>query len=202
MSSGKHTVSHLTDTLLRALAAPDGVIAFATDTVYGLGARPDRPAALERLFAMKGRDANKPLILLGACAERFKPYLQAPVPPLARRLMQAHWPGPLTLVLAKSPYVSEAITRGETTVGCRVTACNAFNALLALLPEGVLATTSANRSGEPPCLSAQAVTQTFGMALPVLADDAAIATSQASTVARVQADGTLTVLRPGPILLP
>lgn len=115
--------------------------------------------------------------------------------------MADHWPGALSLVFDKTDLTPDAVTRGEPTVSCRVADCESLRALLRRLPGGVLATTSANVSGKPPCLTAKSVRDAFGDALPVWGDDAEIATAQPSTVARVYADGAIEILRPGPVAL-
>ena len=122
--------------LLRAGA----VVAFPTDTVYGLGAA--TPEAVSRVYGLKGREASKPLILMAAGAADLGVRLNA----AARTLAERHWPGPLTLVVPDGH-------RG--TVGVRVPA---HELMLALLRRtGPLWTTSANRSGEPDCLTADEV---------------------------------------------
>ncbi|MBX2860907.1 MAG: threonylcarbamoyl-AMP synthase [Vampirovibrio sp.] len=188
--------------LLNALAMlekPDGVIAFPTDTVYGIGCLPDRVEAVEKIYRLKSRDAQKPLILLGKDSDSLTAFVET-VPDIAKTLMTEHWPGPLTIVLAKNEKVPNAITKGFETVGLRQPKCELLTELLSLVPGGVLATTSANVSGEPPCLTAKQVSDTLGNDLDfVLADDLAITDRLASTVIAIESDGTLRVLRTGSI---
>ncbi len=132
-------------TRARAFLADGKAVGLPTDTVYGLAAH--RWAEGE-LFRLKGRPANKPIpILAGSIADAER---LAVFTPLARRLAQQYWPGPLTLVLAT----------GDQTVGVRLPDHPATLDLLSIT--GPLAVTSANRSGEPPTLSAHEARQVFG----------------------------------------
>lgn len=187
---------------LAALESDSGVIAFPTDTVYGIGCMVDHPAAIEKIYRMKGREEEKPLILLGCTEEAFDPYLDTTnVHKKARTWMIERWPGSLTLVLAKSGNLPKEVTRGMETVGIRVPDCESFRDFLAMVPGGVLATTSANRSGELPCLTADQVIRTFGDDLDyVITDDAAVSGTP-STVAAVLPDGQVRILRQGAVVL-
>lgn len=186
---------------LSHLETPQGVIAFPTDTVYGLGCMVDKPQAVERIYRIKGRDETKPLILLGRDEASFQPYV-SDIPPRAIELMHDHWPGALTIILPKSERLPDTITRGMQTVGLRIPACPLFLDMLSLVPQGLLATTSANRSGDPPCLTGREVHDTFGDDVDyVLVDDAAIHDKVASTVVAVEPDGSLHVLRTGAVVL-
>lgn len=191
---------NLLDTL-SYLEKPDGVIAFATDTVYGLGCMITKPQAIERIYRIKGRDEQKPLILLGYDIDSFRPYVQS-IPPVAQALMERYWPGALTIILPKSDFLLADVTRGQSTVGLRVPDCKSFRELVALVPQGLLATTSANRSGDEPCLTGQCVYNAFGDDVDyVLVDDTAVQSGVASTVVALETDGSLRVLRSGSIVL-
>lgn len=96
-----------------------GLVAFPTETVYGLGARADAAAAVERVFAAKGRPRSHPLIVHLASAEDLANWARE-IPPSARRLADVFWPGPLTLVLPRRPSVLDTITGGRDTVALRV----------------------------------------------------------------------------------
>ncbi len=186
---------------ISALEKPEGIIAFPTDTVYGLGCKVDKPEAIEKIYRIKGRDEQKPLILLGHNQQSFLPYVDC-IPSRALDLMEAYWPGPLTLVLPKSELVPETVTRGFDTIGIRVPACQTLLDLLQLIPEGVLATTSANRSNDLACISANDVRQALGEDVDyILEDDAQVQYKTASTVIAVNSDGSLQVLRSGGIVL-
>lgn len=133
-----------------ALAALNrgGVVLFPTETVYGIGARADSPAALGRLRSLKGKPANTPLLLHCADFARLTGWLE-PLPDSARRLAERYWPGPLALVLARGELASAALTGGRGTVGVRVVADRVGRALLDAL-DCPLAGTSANPHGATP----------------------------------------------------
>lgn len=157
------------------------VLAFPTDTVYGLGAT---DAGVGRIYELKGRDPQKPLVLMAAGASAIA--ARATMTPLARDLVARFWPGPLTLVLP-------AVAGG--TVGVRVPDHALARELLSLT--GPLWTTSANRSGEPEALTAQEV----GQRLPgvgAILDGGPAPGGRASTVVDATGDQPI-VLRQGPI---
>jgi tRNA threonylcarbamoyl adenosine modification protein (Sua5/YciO/YrdC/YwlC family) len=178
------------DAAERALRA-DGVVVLPTDTVYGIAALPDSAEAMEQLYALKGRPPSMPIAILVASRAQAE-QLAAAVPDPAARVMDAFWPGPLTVVLAARHADGQ---RGQRTVGVR---CPAHDFVRELARRtGPLAVTSANPHGE---------------ATPVQAEDAAAALDgdvslvvdggpcdgTASTVV----DGTdpaVPVLREGPI---
>lgn len=124
-----------------------GVVAYPTETFYGLGALARDGAAVRRLAAAKGRPDGKPLPLVAA--DRAQVEEVAEVDAAAARLAGAFWPGPLTLVLAARPGLAEAITAGTGTVGVRIPGSEIARAL-ARAAGGALVSTSANPSGEPP----------------------------------------------------
>jgi L-threonylcarbamoyladenylate synthase len=121
------------------------LVAFPTETVYGLGADARSDAGLRRVFAVKGRPSDHPLILHFADAESA---LSAAVdaPPVARTLADALWPGPLTLVLRRAAWVPDRVTGGQDTVGVRVPSHPVARALVTALG-GPIAAPSANRFG-------------------------------------------------------
>jgi len=98
-----------------------GLVAFPTETVYGLGADAANPAAMARLYAVKGRPQEHPVIVHLARTDWLGDWTRD-VPEYARRLAAAFWPGPLTLVLKRSQGVADAITGGQDTVGLRIPA--------------------------------------------------------------------------------
>ncbi|MCB9734113.1 MAG: threonylcarbamoyl-AMP synthase [Deltaproteobacteria bacterium] len=127
--------------LLRA----GGLVAIPTETVYGLAGDAANPDAVRRIFAAKGRPADHPLIVHVAAAAAIAPWAAA-VPDTAWRLADAFWPGPLTLILPRSPAVSPLVTGGRDTVALRVPAHPLTRAILAAFGGGVAAP-SANRFG-------------------------------------------------------
>jgi len=132
-----------------------GLVAFPTDTVYGLGAHTFQPASVERLYWAKGRPEEKAIPLLLAHAEDLAMVAQ-PVPPDAWALTERFWPGGLTLVLPARPEVPTVVTAGTGAVAVRLPNHPVAVALIAAV--GVpLATTSANRSGQASLTTAQEV---------------------------------------------
>jgi L-threonylcarbamoyladenylate synthase len=155
----------------RVLAA-GGLVAFPTETVYGLGADAGSDAAVAGIFAAKGRPSDHPLIVHvpdAAAATRFA----AAIPPVAQRLMQAFWPGPLTLILPRRPGIGEAAAGGQETIGLRCPAHPVAHALLlacaqAAPPVHGVAGPSANRFGRVSPTTAAHVEGEFGAGLLVL----------------------------------
>lgn len=146
------------------------LVAFATETVYGLGARADDDAAVARIYAAKGRPAGHPLIVHLADAEAAAAYSAAPGA-AAQLLMTAFWPGPLTLIVPRRPDRGRAAAGGQDSIGLRVPAHPVALALLqaaARLGVTGVAAPSANRFGRVSPTSALHVAQEFGPALIVL----------------------------------
>jgi L-threonylcarbamoyladenylate synthase len=126
----------------------DGVIAFVTDTVWGLGCLPTSEKAVRRIYEIKRREPQKPLILMSHDVYPLLHYVED-VPKAAHLLMKKHFPGALTLVLKKSKNTPDYLTSGMDTVGIRVPDNETFRQICLEVPGGVLATTSANLSGQP-----------------------------------------------------
>ncbi|MBN1178978.1 MAG: threonylcarbamoyl-AMP synthase [Anaerolineae bacterium] len=133
--------------------AAGGLVAFPTDTVYGLAALPMNPLAIDRIYKVKGRSASRPIALLLASGAFVSQV--AVLPENVQSLVRRFWPGGLTLVVPKTEAVSEKVSQGPK-VGVRVPNLQVTLDLL-LAAGGVLAVTSANRSGEPAALSAEGV---------------------------------------------
>lgn len=171
-----------------------GVIAVPTETYYGLGVNPFDAQAVGRVRSIKGRPDGKPiLILIGDQAQL--PDLVTSVPPVAQVLMEAYWPGPLTLVLPASTRLPASVTAGTGTVGVRYTSCVPLAELLR--HTGPLTGTSANRSGEPPVQTAAEVERTIGALVDVIVEDGSTQGGLPSTVLDV-CDG-VRMIREGPI---
>lgn len=145
-----------------------GLVAFPTETVYGLGADATKPQAVARIFAAKGRPADHPLIVHLPGLERLERFARK-VPKLAFKLAERFWPGPLTLVLPRAPGVSELVTGGQDTVAVRVPAHPQALALLKAFGEGVAAP-SANRFGRVSPTTAAHVREELGEAVDYLLD--------------------------------
>ena len=145
-----------------------GLVAFPTETVYGLGADAENPEAVARIFAAKGRPANHPVIVhIGhvGLLERWA----ADIPPSALRLAQHFWPGPLTLILKRSTRVPDAVTGGQETVGLRMPDHPVALALLAAFGGG-LAAPSANRFGRLSPTTAEHVRAELGASVDYVVD--------------------------------
>ena len=184
----------------RAVAAlrAGEVVAFPTETVYGLGADAANVAAVERVYALKGRPPGHPLIVhLGSPSQLGQ--WAAQVSPAARRLATAFWPGPLTLVLPRASAVIDAVTGGQDSVAVRVPAHPLARALL-LAFDGAIAAPSANRYGRVSATSAAHVRAEFGAAVPIVLDGGDCEFGLESTIVSCL-DGLL-LLRPGAIALP
>jgi L-threonylcarbamoyladenylate synthase len=174
-----------------------GLVAFPTETFYGLGAAADDPAAVRRVFRVKGRDEGKPLLVLVdslAMAERV-----AEVTARARELMARHWPGALTLVLRARAGVPREVTAGTGTIGVRLSPHPVARGLVAALGSPLTAP-SANLADAPPPTTAAAVRAVFDGAVELILDGGATAGGPPSTVVDVTSDG-LRVLRRGAVTL-
>ncbi len=176
------------------LLAEGSLVALPTETVYGIAARADDPAALAALARLKAgaAPAERPFtwhVPDAAALESFEHQL-----PLARRLTQRFWPGPLTLVMRGVPPGLEAVANDGWT-GLRQVAQATTNGLLAELDFPVIAS-SANRAGDQPLTEARAVAETFGDELALVVDGGPCRLAQASTVLAL-GPGRFEVLRPG-----
>ncbi|MBC7186038.1 MAG: threonylcarbamoyl-AMP synthase [Calditrichaeota bacterium] len=150
------------------LIAAGGVVAYPTDTVYGLAADPYNEQAVEKIFAIKGRAAAKALTLILAGPEQLHA-LVAEIPKAAEILTEAFWPGPLTIVFPLAPQLHLPALRGSRTVAVRVPA-SALCRSLAHLCGGPITATSANLSGEPEPTHAAQVAAALGERLDLILD--------------------------------
>jgi L-threonylcarbamoyladenylate synthase len=147
-------------TAARKLLLGGGVIAVPTDTFYALAANPFQEAALSRVFALKGRPPEKPVLVLVDGPAMLK-QLAREVPNSARRLMAEFWPGPLTIVLPGLAHLPRLLTAGTGTVGVRQPRHPLTCRLITELGFPITGT-SANRSGRPPLTRADEVDREFG----------------------------------------
>ncbi len=180
---------------VRALQRGEAV-AFPTDTLYGLGAWTFSPAGVQRVFAIKGREATKALPLLLADVSQL-PSVVAEVPEVARLLAGRFWPGALTLVLPKAPSISDLVTGGEPTVAVRVPDHPVPRELVRRLG-GPITGTSANRSGAPPARTAQEVEAQLSTEVTLVLDGGMCPGGLPSTVVDCSG-GVLRILREGAI---
>jgi L-threonylcarbamoyladenylate synthase len=171
-------------------------VAFPTETVYGLGADASNPAAVARIYALKGRPSNHPVIVHLSAAGQLCDWALDPAPQ-ALRLAQAFWPGPLTLVLRRAPHVPDAVTGGQDTVALRVPAHPLAQALLHAFGGGVAAP-SANRFGRVSATTALHVREEFGREIECVLDGGPCAVGIESTIVDVSAFQPV-LLRPGGI---
>jgi L-threonylcarbamoyladenylate synthase len=188
------------DDIDRAVEAlRDGqVVAFPTETVYGLGADAQNPEAVRRVFGLKGRPATHPLIVHIDHPRQLERWALA-VPPAARALADRFWPGPLTLVLRRAPAVDLAITGGQDSVAVRVPGHPVAQQLLRAFGSG-LAAPSANRYGRVSPTRAEHVREEFGDEVPVVLDGGDCKIGLESTIVSCL-DAVPRVLRPGAITL-
>lgn len=159
----------LTDVVKSATAALQGgeAIVLPTETVYGLAALPSIPGATDRLFALKGRGANVPIAVLCADAEQALALVDAPSPAV-REVAERYWPGPLTLVLRRRPGLGYELGEPADTIGVR---CPDHALVQALARQvGPIATTSANRHGQPTPATATEVAALFGEGVALVVD--------------------------------
>ncbi|MES0873653.1 L-threonylcarbamoyladenylate synthase [Sinimarinibacterium thermocellulolyticum] len=173
-----------------------GLVAFPTETVYGLGADARNPAAVARIFAAKGRPADHPLIVHLADAAQLRDWA-CEVPRVARRLARKFWPGPLTMILPRAAGVPDAVTGGLDTVALRVPAHPLALALLRAF-DGGIAAPSANRYGRVSPTRAEHVREELGAAVDLVLDGGPCAVGIESTIVDVTGDRAR-ILRPGPI---
>src|SRR5690606_3795458 len=182
-----------------ALLKAGELVAFPTETVYGLGADATNPAAVARIFAAKGRPSNHPVIVHVRDKDDAARWAAA-LPRAAHVLMDRFWPGPLTLILARAAGVPDAVTGGQDTVGLRCPDHPVAQALLQAFADaggsGALAAPSANRFGRISPTTAQHVASEFGDQVPLVLDAGACQVGIESTILDLSR-GRPVLLRPG-----
>ena len=185
--------------LIKETLNNDGVIAFVTDTVWGIGCLPTSEKAVKRIYEIKKRDGNKPLILMSNEVYNLFEFVKQPIEKQAQILIKEHFPGALTLVLEKSECTPDFITSSMQTVGIRIPDNKTFSEICENIDGHVLATTSANLSGEPAALTYDEAIKYIGDKVDlVIKDYGNIAKGKASTVAGFK-DGEPVVYRQGEI---
>jgi L-threonylcarbamoyladenylate synthase len=172
------------------------LVAFPTETVYGLGADASQPDAVGRIFSAKGRPADHPLIVHLASAAQLDAWARE-IPDAARRLAERFWPGPLTLILKRAAHVPAAVTGGQDTVGLRVPSHPLAAQLLTAFGGGVAAP-SANRFGRVSATTADHVRRELGDAVDFILDGGACPIGIESTIIDLSG-GAPVLLRPGRI---
>ena len=198
MSAPAENVPDTVSEAARRLAAGE-LVAFPTETVYGLGADAANPTAVAKIFAAKGRPSDHPLIVHVADVQGLDAWARN-VPETARTLAAKFWPGPLTMILERSPRVPFAVTGGQETVGLRCPSHPVAQELLrefARIGSGAIAAPSANKFGHVSPTTAQHVRDEFGDAVPVL-DGGACDVGLESTIVDLSR-GEPVLLRPGAV---
>lgn len=175
-----------------------GLVAFPTETVYGLGANACDTAAVRKIFALKGRPASSPLIVHVASIEQARA-LAAEWPKQAQQLALKFWPGPLTIVVPKKPLIPDSVTAGLQTVGLRMPK---NEIALALIRESrvPIAAPSANRFTQLSPTTAQHVRDAFGSEAPMILDGGPCEVGLESTVVAI-VEGRVEILRPGMLMV-
>ena len=178
-------ISQTTESLSRIseLIAGGGVIAFRTDTFYGLGADPFNPDAVQRIRRLKGREAQQPILILVSDRAAVESFVSEPTATF-ELLAERFWPGPLTLIGQSTSLVPDEITAGTKTIGVRVPDDDKVRALVQTCG-GALTATSANPSYQQPAKTAQEVFAYFGNAIDLIVDGGTATTDQPSTVVDV-----------------
>jgi len=179
-----------------ALLRAGELVAFPTETVYGLGADASNPDAVRRIFAAKGRPADHPLIVHLHDAAQM-PRWASDVPDAASRLAAAFWPGPLTLIVRRAAEVDDVVTGGQDSVGLRVPSHPVARALLGAFGGGIAAP-SANRFGRISPTTARHVADDLGAAVAMIVDGGPCDVGIESTIVACIGDDPR-VLRPGAI---
>lgn len=176
------------------------VVSFVTDTVWGVGCLPDSEKGAENIYELKNRDRTKPLILMSDSVEHLLPYVKD-IPQKAQELMQKHFPGALTLIFEKSDKTPDCITSYKNTVGIRVPNNPVFKRLCEVVDGHVLATTSANLSGQPPAENFSQAKEFVGAHVEYVFEDYGHGSKGlASTVALALSDD-IKVLRQGEVII-
>ncbi len=177
-----------------AVLRAGGLVAFPTETVYGLGADASSLEAVKKIFAAKGRPHDHPLIVHIADAVQLANWARD-IPPAAGKLAKKFWPGPLTIILRRSAQVSDLVTGGQDTVALRVPSHPVAQALLRTFGGGIAAP-SANRFGRVSATTAAHVRSEFGDTVDCVLDGGAADVGIESTIVDLSGDKP-TLLRPG-----
>jgi L-threonylcarbamoyladenylate synthase len=171
-----------------------GLIALPTESFYGLAVAPCDEQALARLRQVKGRSEGKPILVLIGATSQLGSFVRS-IPPAATVLMNAFWPGPLTIVFPAAVGLSDAVTAGTGSVGIRFSAWQPLVNLLRRV--GPVTGTSANREGKPPPRTAEEVQHSLGDALDLIIDAGPTTGGRPSTVIDIQ--GPIRIIRDGAI---
>lgn len=163
-----------------------GIIAFRTDTFYGLGVDPRKASAVKALVELKGREAGKPILVLVSDAEQVDRFI-ARRSAIFDQVAAKFWPGPLTIVGKAHADLPEELTAGTGTIGVRLPNDDAVRKLVRSCG-GALTATSANVAGAPPARSAREVQQQFPSGVDLIIDGGDVTVTQPSTVLDLSSD--------------
>ncbi|MEE9911689.1 MAG: threonylcarbamoyl-AMP synthase [Deltaproteobacteria bacterium] len=190
-----HSEEHVI-TCAAAIVSRGGVIAYPTETIYGLGVDATHEQAIRRIFDIKGRNFANPIsVIIG---DRQDVYLLVrTIPCAAEKLMDAFWPGPLTIVFQAAPGVSPLLTAGTGRIGIRLSGHDGARKIAQKVGKPLTAT-SANLSGAPECLNADQVIRQIGGKIDAVVDLGKTTPQIASTVIDLSS-GPPRILRPGSI---
>ncbi len=177
-----------------------GVIAFVTDTVWGLGCLPNNKEAVDKIYEIKGRDRSKPLILMSNSINSLLPYIKL-LPPLGIRLAEKYFPGALTIVSEKSEKTPDYITSYKNTVGIRVPNNEFFSKLCSKINGGVLATTSANLSNHPSSKTYEQAVNSIGSMVEVVFEDYGCKCLGLESTVILLTDNNYKILRKGAVVI-
>ena len=176
----------------------DGVIAFVTDTVWGIGCLPSSEKAVKKIYDIKNREKEKPLILMSFDIYPLIEYVKE-IPKKGHKLIKQHFPGGLTVVVEKSEQTPDYITSNKPTIGIRVPDNKTFQEICKNISGGVLATTSANLSHEPASMTYEETVKNLQDKVNLIIEDfGEKAQGQASTVIGFKDDEVI-VFRQGNI---
>ena len=162
------------------VVAAGGVIAFRTDTFYGLGADPFNREALRRVNNLKGRDGGKPILIVISDASEAERFI-AHHTPLFNSVSARFWPGALTIIVSAKPQVPQELTAGSMTIGLRLPDDEVVRSFIRACG-GALTATSANLAGETPARTAAEVARAFPTGLDLIIDGGAALSDKPSTV--------------------
>ena len=163
-----------------------GIVAFPTESFYGLGVDATNTGAVENLFTIKKRGHNSPILILISSLRNLPQYV-AYTPSSAKRLGEKFWPGGLTMIFQSSPIVSPALTSSTGKVGIRISSHPLAHSLSKTLNVPITAT-SANISGMPPCINANQVVEYFNSAVDLILDGSETQGKCPSTILDVTTD--------------
>lgn len=175
-----------------------GLVAFPTETVYGLGANALNEEAAKKIYAAKGRPSDNPLIAHISCMEELEPLVKE-IPEAGRKLAEAYWPGPLTMIFPKSSIVPYGTTGALETVAVRMPSDPVASRLIHLAKVPVAAP-SANTSGRPSPTTAQHVWQDMNGRIEMILDGGPVGIGVESTIVDVSGE-VPTLLRPGAVTM-